>query len=120
MQLFGLDGGRQGDRGVPPDMSGFVDNYARQPWPWNPDDPGGIMHCFLPAQVPVISRLAREFGVSDRWHASTPSETWPNRYFAHCGTAGGYVNKSLKPLPYQWPRMMPHIFRPAGTGRASW
>ena len=103
-----------GDRGGPPDMSGFVDNYARQPWPWTPDDPSGIMHYFLPAQVPIISRLALEFGVSDRWHASTPSETWPNRYFAHCGTAGGYVNNSLSRFPYQWPRMMPTIFRRLG------
>ena len=96
VQLFGLDG----DRGAAaPEMSGFVDDYARQPWPWTPEDPSGIMHYFLPAQVPIISRLALEFGVSDRWHASTPSETWPNRYFAHCGTAGGYVNNSLSRFP---------------------
>ena len=101
-------------------MSGFVDNYARQPWPWTPEDPSGIMHYFLPAQVPIISRLALEFGVSDRWHASTPSETWPNRYFAHCGTAGGYVNNSLSRFPYQWPRMMPTIFRRLGKHGYSW
>jgi len=70
VQLFGLGGDL-------PEMSGFVDDYARQPWPWTPEDPSGIMHYFLPAQVPIISRLALEFGVSDRWHASTPSETWP-------------------------------------------
>ena len=71
VQLFGLDDGhddgrddgRGGDRGAPPGMSGFVDNYARQPWPWTPDDPSGVMHFFLPDQVPVISRLACEFGV---------------------------------------------------------
>ncbi len=61
-----------------------------------------------------------EFGVSDRWHASTPSETWPNRYFAHCGTAGGYVNNSLSRFPYQWPRMMPTIFRRLGKHGYSW
>ena len=116
VQLFGLGG----DRGGPPQMSGFVDDYARQPWPWTPEDPSGIMHYFLPAQVPIISRLALEFGVSDRWHASTPSETWPNRYFAHCGTAGGYVNNSLSRFPYQWPRMMPTIFRRLGKYDYSW
>jgi phospholipase C len=116
MQLFGL----AGERGAPPDMSGFADNYVRQPWPWAPEEPSGIMHCFTPDQVPVISRLAREFGVSDRWHASTPSETWPNRYFAHCGTAGGYVNNSLSRFPYQWPRMMPTIFRRLGRHGYSW
>lgn len=116
MQLFGLDG----ERGAPPDMSGFADNYARQPWPLTPEDPSGIMHCFLPDQVPVISRLAREFGVSDCWHASAPCETWPNRYFAHCGTAGGNVNNSLSHFPYQWPRMMPTIFRRLGRCGYNW
>jgi phospholipase C len=116
IQLFGPGG----DRGAAPDMSGFVDDYTCQPWPWTPEDPSGIMHYFLPDQVPVISRLAREFGVSDRWHASTPSETWPNRYFAHCGTAGGYVNNSLSHFPYQWPRMMPTIFRRLGKHGYSW
>lgn len=115
-QLFGLDG----DHGAASDMSGFVDNYARQPWPWTPRDPSGVMHYFLPSQVPIISRLALEFGVSDRWHASTPSETWPNRYFAHCGTAGGFVNNTLSRFPYQWPRMMPTIFRRLGRHGYSW
>ena len=77
-----------------------------------------IISC--PPRCPIISRLAREFGVSDRWHASTPSETWPNRYFAHCGTAGGYVNNSLSRFPYQWPRMMPTIFRRLGKYGYSW
>ena len=116
IQLYGLDG----DRRAPPTMDGFVDNYARQKWPWTPEDPRGTMHCFLPAQVPVISRLAKEFGVSDRWHASTPSETWPNRYFAHCGTAGGHVNNSMTTFPYQWPRTMPSIFRRLGRHGYSW
>jgi phospholipase C len=118
VQLFGLDGDPGGNRGEL--MSGFVDNYARQPWPWTPEDPSGVMHYFLPSQVPIISRLALEFGVSDRWHASTPSETWPNRYFAHCGTAGGYVNNTLSRFPYQWPRMMPTIFRRLGKHGYSW
>jgi phospholipase C len=120
VQLFGLDRDPGGDRGVTPDMSGFVDNYARQPWPWTPEDPSGIMHYFLPSQVPIISRLALEFGVSDRWHASTPSETWPNRYFTHCGTAGGFVNNTQSRFPYQWPRMMPTIFRRLGKHGYSW
>ncbi len=114
-QLFGVDCDRR-----QANMSGFVDNYARQPWPWTPEDPSGIMHYFVPVQVPIISRLASEFGVSDRWHASTPSETWPNRYFAHCGTAGGYVNNSLSRFPYQWPRLMPTIFRRLGKHGYSW
>ena len=107
MQLFGLTA----DLSAPPTMDGFVDNYVRQPPPYHPDDPRGVMHGFLPAQVPAISTLAKAFGVSDRWHASAPCETWPNRYFAHCGTAGGYVNNDRSRFPSQWPRTMPTIFR---------
>lgn len=118
MQLFGLD--EKGNSAGEPDMSGFVDNYARQPPPWHPDNPNGVMHYFLPRQVPVISQLASEFGLSDRWHASAPCETWPNRYFAHCGTAGGYVNNSFSQFPFQMPRTMPTIFRRLDKCGYSW
>ena len=77
-----------------PTMGGFVDNYMRQNFaaPSPPPDPAAPMHYFTPDQVPVISQLALAFGISDRWHASAPCQTWPNRFFAHCGTAGGFVN----------------------------
>ena len=68
MQLFGL-GGRPGAQA--PAMNGFVDNYVRQ----TGDDgaafrPEAVMHSFNPEQVPVISALARQFAVIDRWFAS--------------------------------------------------
>jgi phospholipase C len=114
MQLFGLDGGPQ------PTMSGFVDNYMRQKRLDGPPDPRAVMHYFIPAQVPVMSLLARSFGVSDRWHASAPCETWPNRYFAHCGTGGGFVNNERSRFPRRWPRTMPTIFRRLGKAGRSW
>ena len=69
VQLFGL-GGAPGAQ--PPAMSGFVNNYARQPAGDLPYDPKAPMHYFTPDQVPVISQLAQAFAVSDRWHASAP------------------------------------------------
>lgn len=33
-----------------------------------------------------------EFAISDRWFASAPCETWPNRYFLHTGTAKDVAN----------------------------
>ncbi len=87
-------------------MGGFVDNYMRQPVSDSPFDPRAVMHCFTPDQVPVISQLARAFGVSDHWHASAPCQTWPNRFFAHTGTAAGYVNNS----PTHFPYLMPTVF----------
>jgi phospholipase C len=100
MQLRGLtDTGNPSS--APPNMSGFVDNYMGQP-PTNPTpDPFSIMHYFTPEQVPVISQLAKAFGVSDRWHASAPCQTWPNRFFVHTGTAAGYFNNSPTHFPYR-------------------
>ncbi|MGO9391064.1 hypothetical protein [Rhodoblastus sp.] len=37
-------------------------------------------------------RLITKPTESKCWHASAPCETWPNRYFAHAGTVGGYVD----------------------------
>jgi phospholipase C len=84
-------------------MGGFVDNYMRQPPAHAPYDPRAVMHYSTPGQVPVLSELAAAFGVSDRWFASAPCQTWPNRFFAHCGTADGCVNNGPAHFPYEMP-----------------
>jgi phospholipase C len=94
MQINGIDQD-------PAPMGGFVDNYMRQPKADKPFDPRAVMHYFTPDQMPVISTLARSFGVCDRWFASAPNQTWPNRFFAHTGTANGYVNNSPPHFPYE-------------------
>jgi phospholipase C len=110
MQIFGLhaDG--------TPRMNGFVDNYMRQPANSTPLDPRSAMHCFTPEQLPVLSTLARSFGVSDRWFSSVPSETWPNRLFAHAGSSGGAVNNTAIPLPF----LLPSVFRRLESCGRSW
>jgi phospholipase C len=99
MQLYGLkdDGARNTGATT---MAGFVDNYMQQPKTTPAADPKAVMHYFTPEQVPVISQLARSFGVSDRWHASAPCQTWPNRFFAHSATANGHVNNDPPHFPY--------------------
>ncbi|MBV8522298.1 MAG: phospholipase [Acetobacteraceae bacterium] len=99
MQMLGLTDDGQLNTGLP-SMGGFVDNYMRQPPSTTAPDPYAVMHYFTPDQLPVISQLARAFGVSDRWHASAPCQTWPNRFFAHTGTANGYINNSPTHFPY--------------------
>lgn len=110
-QLFG-QGGVASDG--PPPMSGFVDDYMSQA-PGTPD-PRAVMHYFTPEQVPVISALARAFGLSDQWHASAPCQTWPNRFFAHAGTCAGYVDNDHFPLPFK----QPTIFRRLQDAGKSW
>ncbi|CAM2142045.1 phospholipase C [Pararobbsia alpina] len=47
------------------------------------------MRGFTPDQLPVLNFLARQFAVCDRWFASMPGPTWPNRLFALAGTSWG-------------------------------
>lgn len=91
-------------------MGGFAANYAAL------GDPLGVMHGFTPEQLPVLSTLAKAFAVSDDWHASAPNQTWPNRFFAHTGTANGYVNNDPLHIPY----MMPTIFNRLAEANRSW
>jgi phospholipase C len=97
MQIFG----RANAPFPAPTMQGFVQNYLAQsalvPGVY---DPSSVMNYFTPEQVPVISRLARQFAVCDRWFASAPCQTWPNRFFVHTGTANGYENNEPVHIPY--------------------
>jgi len=67
------------------DNSGFIASYRVSGAP----QPAKIMKCFSPEQVPVITTLAREFATCDRWFASIPGPTWPNRFFVHAASSGG-------------------------------
>jgi len=101
MQIFGTVDPTPGSTAA---MDGFVRNYQQQTAePAERYVPDRVMHYYSPEQVPVISRLARQFAVSDRWHASAPCQTWPNRFFAHTGTADGYENNSPPHFPYEMP-----------------
>jgi phospholipase C len=115
VQIFGKGGRANAD---PPPMNGFVDDYMQQPAAIGAPlpDPRAVMHHFTPKQVPVMSRLATAFGVSDQWHAPAPCQTWPNRFFVHTGTAGGYVNNN----PTHFPYLMPSIFRRLEDHNRSW
>ena len=53
-----------------------------------------IMQSYSPSQVPVLSQLAKNFAVCDRWFGSVPAQTWPNRGFVHTGTSRGQVTNS--------------------------
>jgi phospholipase C len=51
---------------------------------------GEIMDCFDPDDLPILTTLAREFAVCDRWFSSMPGPTEPNRYFSHACNSGEY------------------------------
>ncbi|HXM58601.1 MAG TPA: alkaline phosphatase family protein, partial [Candidatus Dormibacteraeota bacterium] len=78
--------------GYPPiTNAGFVADYAGKR-----GDPAEVMRCYRPEQVPVLTALAREFAVCDRWFSSMPGPTWPNRFFAHAASSGGLDDSPSK------------------------
>jgi phospholipase C len=85
-----------------PAMDGFVTDYisaftaeiGRQP---QFDEYAQIMTGYSPAQMPVMSALARGFATFDHWFCEVPSQTFANRSFFHAGSSSGYV-VNLSPL----------------------
>ena len=85
--------------GATPTMDGFVTDYistftgemGRQP---TYDEYAQIMTGYTPEQVPVLSGIAREFGVFDHWFCEVPSQTFMNRSFWTAATSSGLVVNS--------------------------
>ncbi|KAD4982591.1 hypothetical protein E3N88_19262 [Mikania micrantha] len=56
-----------------------------------------VMSGFKPDDVPVYRDLVNEFAVCDRWFASVPASTQPNRLYVHSATSHGAIgNDTLK------------------------
>jgi phospholipase C len=84
------------DGGATPTMEGFIKSYFQQQH--DVDQSRKIMYYFTPKQLPVLTTLAQEFAVFNRWFASIPGPTLCNRAFAHYGTSFGHVGMELKYL----------------------
>ena len=82
--------------GATPTGTGFVRDYIinyreslrREP---RTEEYRVAMGGFAPEMLPVLSTLAREFAVYDRWFAAVPSQTYCNRSFFHASTSHGFV-----------------------------
>jgi phospholipase C len=81
----------------PPGMHGFLQNFYDAWWKW-PNVYYDILNTYDPfadpAQAPIINSLAWNFGVSDLWFSSIPSQTSINRAFSLTGNSVGRLNKS--------------------------
>lgn len=95
-------------------MQGFVVDYESA----GGSEPAQIMQAYSPGQIPVLSALATNFAISDRWFCSTPNQTWPNRSFVHAGTSNGNVNNGEIPDPFEW--NVPTIFNVLETLQRTW
>jgi phospholipase C len=59
-------------------------------------EPSSIMGMYTPALLPVMSGLAKGYAVCDRWFASAPTQTIPNRAFAAAATSQGHLDNHVK------------------------
>ena len=72
-------------------MSGFVTAYG-QMGASSVAQSHQIMKCFSPEKIPVLTTLAQQYAVCDRWFSSIPGPTLPNRSFAHAATSIGRLD----------------------------
>jgi len=85
--------------GAVPTMDGFVSDYistftaevGRQP---TYEEYAQIMTGYTPEQVPVLSGIAKGFGVFDHWFCEVPSQTFMNRSFWTAASSSGFVINS--------------------------
>lgn len=75
------------------EMSGFVNSAI-----WRGQDGINEMTMWPPEKVPIITTLAKEFALFDRFFASHPGSTYPNRQFVLSGTAHGMTDTG-DPVP---------------------
>ncbi|PKU73098.1 phospholipase C [Dendrobium catenatum] len=80
--------------GVKPTMNGFVQQAESQEKGLSE----AVMNGFRPDSVPVYRELVSEFAVCDRWFASMPASTQPNRLFVHSATSHGLTSNDTKKL----------------------
>lgn len=74
-------------------MQGFVQSYFNQQF--NVAHSHLIMNYFAQSMLPVLTGLATEFAVFNRWFSSIPGPTLCNRAFAHYGTSFGQVSMDV-------------------------
>jgi phospholipase C len=98
-QLFGTGTPSPAEQSATPPLSGFVKAFAgtllhdlnRAP---TASELQQVMNVFDPVQLPVLSTLAKNFVLCDRWFADVPGPTMPNRAFVHAATSQGYTDNA--------------------------
>ena len=91
--------------------SGYAANYATSRTEITSGNPrlptsgeiGDVMKCFRTKdQLPVLYTLATEFALCDQWFASLPGPTWPNRFFVHGASSGGWDDSPSSAQMVEW------------------
>lgn len=85
----------------PAPMNGFAQQAASME---AVDMPKTVMSGFKPELVPVYTELANQFAIFDRWFASVPASTQPNRFYVHSATSHGAMSNVRKDLIHGFPQ----------------
>lgn len=97
-QIFGSD---DTSADTPP-MNGFVQQaYSMDNTTVLAQD---VMNGFDPDMLPVYQALVSQFAVFDRWFASVPASTQPNRLYVHSGTSAGATSNNATLLIKGYPQ----------------
>ena len=85
-----------------PTMEGFVYDY----YICGDTEAKGanIMRVFNHTSLPVLSKLALEYAIFDRWYSSVPGPTQPNRLFFHSATSHGATIDDRELLALGYPQ----------------
>ncbi|KAJ3228288.1 hypothetical protein HK099_004281 [Clydaea vesicula] len=78
-----------------PPMNGFLENNLNN---FDVKDAQSYVSSFDPKTIPVITTLAKEFALFNRWFSSIPGPTQPNRAFVHSNTAAGMSDNDEKKM----------------------
>ncbi|XP_008802791.1 non-specific phospholipase C1 [Phoenix dactylifera] len=81
-----------------------MDGFAQQAHSMGLGMARTVMSGFEPDAVPVYGALASEFAVFDRWFASVPASTQPNRFYVHSATSHGAMSNVRKDLIHGFPQ----------------
>jgi phospholipase C len=87
-----------------PNMQGFVKSYFNQEY--NLAHSRLILDYFSPEKLPVLTTLATQFAIFNRWFSSIPGPTLCNRAFAHYGTSFGQVGMDV----FYWNKQYKSIY----------
>ncbi|XP_068635042.1 non-specific phospholipase C4-like [Aristolochia californica] len=93
-EKFPAEGGGETSTNKVPLMNGFAQQAESQQKGLSET----VMNGFRPEAVPVYEKLVAEFAVFDRWFASMPASTQPNRLFVHSATSHGLTSNDTKKL----------------------
>ncbi|KAJ9131837.1 hypothetical protein P3X46_034749 [Hevea brasiliensis] len=95
-QVFGVEWTEAAlsENTLTPKMNGFAQNAERIQTGMGET----VMNGFKPEAVPVYKELAMNFAICDRWFASVPASTQPNRLYVHSATSHGATSNDTKLL----------------------